>query len=135
MSFQFGGLKTNINVSGAVSTNYAVPDMSTVVPVTVFFTGNNTVQTAYTVAAGKRFFVYGLMRALCAGTSELTLYQTDGTTVILKFKLQALSDVGHVNNQVLSMPIPMAVYAAGESVKIKEASSCDVGVFGLLVTV
>ena len=122
MGFQFSGLKTNVTISGAVSTNYPIPATGTVV--NVRGTGNGAVQDGYTVPVGKRFLLMGA--AADYGALGLTFYKNDGATVVCWLENTPGPTIAR------DFTVSPWEWLAGEIVKIKYINAQTYNFWGIL---
>jgi hypothetical protein len=108
--------KGTVKVTGSVTTSIG----SLGLPVTgtgqtlinINQTGNSANQTVYTVTAGKTFYLYGYQTS--STSSGLTVYKSDGTTVLG----QHLTNASDSNGSVFSA-VPIWSYAATTNVICK----------------
>lgn len=114
MGFAFQGLSSNVTVSGTLAVGLPTPATGQSV-VNATLTSNNTVQTIYTVTAGKSFALYGASSE--PGASTFYVYKPDGTTVLCS------QSVGNI----ITSTTPIWIFAAGEAVKCK----CVNGIFNV----
>ena len=111
---------TEVTVSGEVDVAGLPEPTTSQTPVYAYHaTSSSNAETAYTVTAGKTFYLTGFFVAGSALTAAVALYETDGTTTILNGRLVANA----TDNVSFTPSTPIAVYSAGEFVKVKSTTS------------
>lgn len=131
MSFNFNGItSTNVTINGAVA---AMPlPASTQTIINVSTTGNGVVQDAYTVPAGKTFYLFGASITNAGGDRLLQIFKTNGSTELIR--IQSTQNLANwlILNMPFSSSVPIWAYAAGEIVKCKCTDTIDYNINGIL---
>lgn len=126
MAMQFSGLSAEVTISGAVSTSPTLPSPTTTQEiVNVAGTGTGSVQTAYTVPAGKRFLLYGFS---IDASSHIDIFKTDGSTKVVNIRRNSTYEGGYFGTS----PVPIWIYAAAELVKIDAVVNKTWQIWGVL---
>jgi len=86
-------------------------------------TGSNA--TAYTVTAGKKFYLLGF--AFGGTNNDTGMIKTNADVEILQ--VRTLANDGHVH----SLSYPIAVYTAGQNVRVKCAATSNYTIWGIEV--
>ena len=89
-----------------------------------FETNGTDVQTAYTVPAGKTFYLMGWEHHASGGIAAIvTIYETNGTTIVVIYTQLAGDCI------VFTSPCPLVKYTENTYVKVKatEGTSCGWG--------
>lgn len=123
MGISLSTSSTSVTISGAISTTNFIP-ASTSTVINFKHTGNGAVQTAYTVGAGKTFYLYGINIKEADGS--MSLWKTDGTTQLGYYRGAASQSYN------IFSATPIWAYAAGEFVKYTAANAIDVYFIGIL---
>jgi len=109
MSFSYSALQsTTVTISGAVTTSAAIPQPNALQTVVHNYTQSTT--DAYTVPAGKTFYLMGVIGA-AAAAATVHIYENDGATNVLYFKIVAGT------SETVSSTSPMAIYTENQIVK------------------
>jgi hypothetical protein len=121
MVFFFNGLTAQVTITGTIGVN--VPNSSQSV-INIAATGTGSNQNAYTVTAGKTFYLFGIY--LRDDTADVDVYKTDGTTRVLGMRGAASSNTNHIEAST-----PIAGYAATENVIFKVTNGKLYGFWGI----
>lgn len=125
MSFYFNGSQANVVITGGLTITPVAPTPSaTQSVINVVTQGNGASQNAYTVTAGKTFYLFGVW--VEPGVSASTFANNAGTT-ILKVGSTAGTDIGRVH----TFATPIASFTAGQNVKCTTTNGFYYGIWGI----
>ena len=128
MAFQYSSLQgTEVTISGAVTVSGFPTEVSSQTMIHhLFATNNSATQIAYTVPAGKTFYLYGITHNVGNATANVSVFETNGTTKVFEYA-QLAND-----NKIIVSPFPLAKYLENTYVKVT-ATSGSFQIFGVLV--
>lgn len=119
----------NINISGSVvPTGIATAGTGQTV-ITQNTATNGAAQDAYTVTAGKTFYLYAI-HFTCSTTGNCYVYKNDGTTIV---SLSYTTAAGSNNDLITGGGCPLAVYTSGQKVKINGTTGYHLTIYGVEV--
>jgi len=128
MPMQIGGSDANVTVDNEITSAPVTPaPNSDQTVVNAYYQASDAnAHTAYTVTAGKTFYLMGCtINNNAAANNKIML--TDASTTVVKFNSNAT-----VNSFALSGTAPIAEYAAGEFVKVQtDNPNCNFIIWGI----
>jgi len=121
MGFQFNGTQANVTLSGSgamqlPASNQTVINISSV--------GNGANQNAYTVTAGKTFYLMGCSGG-AASACSIFIYKHDGTTKVVE--LYQAANVSFILNGTN----PIWAYTSAQNVVVKFTNASNYSFWGI----
>jgi hypothetical protein len=126
MGFMFNGTSsTELSITGGVGA--LIPNSEQTI-VNISGTGNAGVQEAYTVPSGKTFYLFGYYAVLATG-ADITIFKTDGTTIVSRRAYATTAVEGAPHNNFTSPPW---YWTTGEIVKVQASLNAVYVLWGII---
>jgi hypothetical protein len=125
MGFQFNGTQANVTLTTEGNLGISLPSDNQEI-INVAGTGNGATQNAYTVPAGKIFYLF-CAPSTCGVAQSMSVYLNDGATRVITHNINAIPSI-------MSGSIPFAKYTAGEIVKVNATASVLYSIVGIQIT-